>query len=344
MESKIRFDNKLIWIKFVLAFSIVVLHVINFSPAFHANNWCIQAMWNGISNIAKIAVPCFFAISGFLFYYNFSWDKLKGKWLRRVASLIIPFVIWNTIIYIYYFFISRVPVFEMESVNFTIKDFLLAIFNSINSPLWFIRTLVVYIIISPLLIKLWRNKAVGLLMIIALVCTNYMGISTPIVSNYYLPMYLLGAYIALYSPNLVLNRGGVYLKCFGILGMAFVVIISFIYNPLDLDTRWLFTLRLVGVVSFWFFFDIFSFTKKPNRYLNCSFIIYLMHCIIVKTLKLFTHYFISQSTIMMIIETVVYPILTVALIICVSVLLEKNRITCHVWAVMIGKRSQHGFK
>ena len=126
--------------------------------------------------------------------------------------------------------------------------------------------------------------------------------------------------------------------------MTLVVIISFAYNPLGLSSLWLFTLRLVGVISFWFFFDIFSFTEKPNKYIDCSFTIYLMHCIIVKTLKLFTRYFISKSTIMMIVETAVYPILTVALIICVSILLEKNITIRPVWAVMIGKRSQCGSK
>ena len=208
MESKIRFDNKLIWIKFVLAFSVVVLHVINFGPAFSTDNSYIQMLWDGVSNIANIAVPCFFAISGFLFYYNFSWNKLIGKWKRRIFSLVIPFVIWNTIIYVYYYFISRVSVFEMETVNFSVKGFILAIVNSTNSPLWFIRTLVVYIIVSPLLVKLWKNKAIGLLMIVSLVGTNYIGISTPIVSNYYLPMFLLGAYMAIYHSDLILNRGG----------------------------------------------------------------------------------------------------------------------------------------
>lgn len=262
MEHKERFDNKLIWVNFILACGVVVLHVINNEPAFQTSIWYIQFIWDGISNIANICVPCFFAISGFLFYYNFSWEKLLGKWKRRIATLVIPFLIWNTIIYIYYFIISRIPAFEMEPVEFEIKGFILDVLNSTNSPLWFVRTLTVYIIVSPALIWLWKKRIIGVFMIVALVVSNYLGISTPIISNSYLPMFLLGAYMALYHPNAVVIRGG-YRTCCACLGVGAVVLIAFIYKPLHMDGSWLFTLRLLGALSFWFF--LIYLTLRRNQ-------------------------------------------------------------------------------
>lgn len=57
---KKRFDSKLIYVNFIMAYSIVVLHVINFSPTFHTNITYIQTVWSVVSNIANIVVPCFF--------------------------------------------------------------------------------------------------------------------------------------------------------------------------------------------------------------------------------------------------------------------------------------------
>lgn len=44
--------------------------------------------------LGNVAVPLYFFISGFLFFYglkNFDWGKLRKKLGRRVHSLVIPF-------------------------------------------------------------------------------------------------------------------------------------------------------------------------------------------------------------------------------------------------------------
>lgn len=80
----------------------------------------------------------FFWISGFLFYYKFDWNKIIDKFKRRFFTLIIPFIIWNTITYIFYLIIYRIDIFKMEPLIFTIRDYSIAIFNSTYSPLWFV--------------------------------------------------------------------------------------------------------------------------------------------------------------------------------------------------------------
>ncbi len=48
--------------------------------------------------ICRIAVPCFFLISGYLFFKkleDWNLDMWKGKMVRRVHSLLIPYVLWN---------------------------------------------------------------------------------------------------------------------------------------------------------------------------------------------------------------------------------------------------------
>ena len=131
---KERFNYKLNWINFILAFCIVIVYVINYSPRINSNA-NVEIILNSIKYIANVGVSCFFGISGFLFYYKFNYNKVVDKLKRRFFTLIIPFIVWNTIIYIFYLIISRINIFEMEVLTFTIKNYSIAIFNSTYSPL-----------------------------------------------------------------------------------------------------------------------------------------------------------------------------------------------------------------
>ena len=341
VNQKQRFDNKLIYVNFILACSIVILHTINNSPKFISQVTAINYFFDFVVELCNITVPCFFAVSGFLFYYNFKWEKLLGKWKRRFFSLVIPFFIWNTIIYFYYYGISRVSMFEMEPIIFSFKNYLISIFNSINSPLWFIRTLVVYVVVSPACILLWRKKWIAQIMIVALIASNYMGISTRFISNYYLPMYLLGAYMALYHDDIIIginDKNGKWKKSFGIVGMCIVSVLALAITPLQLNDLWLYTLRLTGVLSFWFAFDVFKFDKPPKPYFSNSFSIYLIHCILVKTIKLIFYYMLPHSTALLILEYFLSPAVVISLILLLSEGFKKNKYTCKIWSVMLGNR------
>ena len=57
-------------------------------------------------NIGDISVPLFFFISGFLFFYhieNFDIAIYKKKILKRIKSLLIPYLLWNTLFFLYLF-------------------------------------------------------------------------------------------------------------------------------------------------------------------------------------------------------------------------------------------------
>ena len=169
----------------------------------------------------------------------------------------------GTQVYIYYLVISRVDTFQMEPIIFTIKSYIIAVFNSVYSPLWFIRTLVVYTLVSPIIIFIWKNRYIAVIMIIVLIMSNY-WISTSIISDYYLPIYLIGAFMGLYYPNEIIKEGKLKKKIIGYTGIFLVIIIAFLVADKRLTEIWLFTMRLIGGLSFWLFFDIFRF-DKPQK-------------------------------------------------------------------------------
>lgn len=141
---------------------------------------------NFISEVlARIAVPLFFVISGFLFFYrrDFSCEVYKGKLKSRYRSLFIPFIIWN-IIAIIWQMKCFLPIVSSFYRPVEIHLSLARIFNTffcnsnnngifvgspstdpssglypIDVPLWYVRDLMVMILFSPLIY--WMIRKIG---------------------------------------------------------------------------------------------------------------------------------------------------------------------------------------
>lgn len=117
--------------------------------------------------LARIAVPFFFFISGFLFFYktNFSFNVFKSKLSKRIKTLLVPYLFWNLIVLLFYFFCQYFFSLYISNTTKMISDFswidFLASFWNIHKDsnseypicfqLWFIRDLIVTIIFTPLI-------------------------------------------------------------------------------------------------------------------------------------------------------------------------------------------------
>ena len=127
---------------------------------------------------AAVAVPLFFFISGFLFFYKteaFSKEVYAKKLKRRVHTLLIPYIFWNLAVALLFFlseiFFSGLMSGVHKAVHdYTFQDWLWAFWNvgiggnqPINGPLWFLRDLMVVMLFSPLvywLVKKLKQYAV----------------------------------------------------------------------------------------------------------------------------------------------------------------------------------------
>lgn len=124
--------------------------------------------------IARVAVPLFFFISGFLFFYKvdtFTLHTYFSKLKKRFRSLLIPYIFWNLIILLGLWSLQTLfpSLFNREQLirEYGICDWLRCFWNGpvenvpINTALWFVRDLMVMCCLSPIIWILVKKRGGG---------------------------------------------------------------------------------------------------------------------------------------------------------------------------------------
>lgn len=146
--------------------------------------------------ISQVAVPLFYFISGCLYfrdYEDFSGGMYLQKQKRRVQTLIIPYLIWNTLFWLLFsLFQFVIPSFVNGGipniVNATLRDVLWVFWGDstggpIDYPLWFIRDLIIVTFLSPLLYLLLFRNNIGYLVLLLLAFLWSSSMPVPFLGN-----------------------------------------------------------------------------------------------------------------------------------------------------------------
>lgn len=179
-------DSKVISIlRFPLAVMIIVLHSMNVENTNVDIPWefhhvpfdmfvfdILRVLFSRV--LGHLVVPCFMVISGYLFFIKFEkwdWGIYKNKIRSRIKTLFIPYILWNvipviiTILWLhraelisnYLNEIWNTGIFNMfwsyrEEHVISFWGYQLFVVGSpFNTPLWFLRDLIIFVLISPLI-------------------------------------------------------------------------------------------------------------------------------------------------------------------------------------------------
>ena len=131
-------------------------------------------------NLGRVAVPAFFVLSGFFFFwsldlneYKFSW--FFTQWKKRIRSLLVPYLIWNLLMVIAIFVKNALFIrmgFGADECYGYIRDMDVPEWfwgGPINYPLWYIRDLICLSLLAPLFYYLIRYVKWGSILAIFLV-------------------------------------------------------------------------------------------------------------------------------------------------------------------------------
>lgn len=192
------------FMRFPLAVFVVTVHIFNSNKVIVGGNTYNPAdisLFEDVmlfieSFVRGVSVPVFFFISGYVFFYgieNFT-NKIYFKKLRnRVKTLLVPYLIWNLMEII----VGFLKCFNNGNgfatygtkLNFTLENFLSCFWayngrlfvpvvnnielitypgcDPINTPLWFVRDLIIVVLFSPVLYYLLRRTKFYFLLVLA---------------------------------------------------------------------------------------------------------------------------------------------------------------------------------
>lgn len=154
-------------LRFPLIIMVVAIHLISDKltlPQWGAPNWLYIYVSEFLSHsLPRIAVPMFFFISGYYAFYKKDWSQ-RSIWTvelkKRVKTLLIPYLLWNSIYLVILLAKTQVEV----RFGFSASDpFYITSFTQLLSyywgdvivyPLWYIRDLMVLCALSPILYQI----------------------------------------------------------------------------------------------------------------------------------------------------------------------------------------------
>ena len=280
-------QNRISWLRGILCVLVVYVHCQN-TDWFNAASapWIASAEKGAASLFTAIAVPGFFFLSGYLFFRNFTWDKLRRKLVNRVFTLLIPFLLWNLIYYFIELALRNLPLtaglFDGSVVPFRMTEIFLAAFNYKYNPVfWFMQFLIIYTALTPLIWLVMKNRYAGAA-VIAVVFAAVFPLSllktegffrVPYEMLQFFPGFLLGCYAAIHLKGLFEEKK--IPVVFAVLA-ALVFIALHVWNLLRPSLLSEETVRLLTGPLLWFAVAPVSF-GKPMAWMRFTFFYYAAH-------------------------------------------------------------------
>lgn len=194
-KDKEMISNTISFLRFPLAVMVIVLHCgladMNYSVLGLPNiqeNYAVYywVTWLCGHFVSNCAVPVFFIISSYLLFFNvdkYNFGVYKEKVQRRISTLLIPYVAWNTIYLILFYFIghdrivlSTVP--DIFNSDISLGKFLYVAYvrPPVDGPLWFIRNLFVMVLAAPLFY--WIIKRTKFLLPLCLIVSSLFSLNS----------------------------------------------------------------------------------------------------------------------------------------------------------------------
>ena len=136
-------------------------------------------------SVTQFAVPMFFMMSGITFFKGYNNKKYLPKIKSRLLTLVVPYLLWNTIwllweIFNSYSFLARFSA-NGEPFPITLISILKGIFfYGCNNPFWFVFDLIIFSFAAPIVFLIIKNKYVGIISVIILSIVSVFGIHLPI--------------------------------------------------------------------------------------------------------------------------------------------------------------------
>jgi len=349
-------SEKIKFLSFILIIFVVFIHASNYKKAaawevtYRAGyTWPIEAFVS--DGVTRVAVPLFFLVSGYLFFLNFNntRSEIVDKLKKRLKTLLLPYLLWSAGVVLFYFVIQAIPkvgvFFSKELIrNYSTSELLKTIFiNPINFQLWFLRDLMVLVLVSPVLYYLIKYLRLTIVILFAFLWL--FDIRLQVLSTESLLYFTLGAYLSFNKINLYFSR---LVKYGGYLIIAWLLVLILRITLIEMKLITVFENMLLhkfgimlGLIALWEFYDKMQEGKDMKNYkiynlLSFSFFVYLFHEPILTIIQKVMLAVTGKSNTMILIDYFSSVIITIIISLIVGYLFKK--VLPSVYALSTGNR------
>ena len=238
-------------------------------------------------SITRYAVPMFFMLSGVSFFKGYDQKKYLSKIKSRIFTLVIPYLLWNTVWMLWEIFTSHSFISKFSEANITYPLTLGSILKGVlfyecNIPFWFVFDIIIFAFAAPLLFLIKKNKYIGITSVICLSILSLFGIYLPAELFYY-PMaivfYLIGAIIGYHFFDYASKKSSRPMQIISLLVFSsYILAKSIVPQELHISYYLIETIaNSIAAFSLWNILDIFIEPIKPRAIYRRSFAIYATH-------------------------------------------------------------------
>jgi fucose 4-O-acetylase-like acetyltransferase len=167
-------------IRFPLIVGVVIEHAYKSGFQFGSTEVALRLTNYGLNfvnslisgGLAFIAVPLFFFMSGFLFFYSLEWSRAAffQKVRSRIKTLLVPFLFWNLLVFVVYVVAQNIPItaqYFAGGIPHITQSGVFEYFNLIIGinrypvafQFWFIRDLMILVAITPIFHLMHKKTA-----------------------------------------------------------------------------------------------------------------------------------------------------------------------------------------
>ena len=356
-------SNKLKVVSLMFILLVIYLHSYNIKVNYSEESIIVHDSFNYLfqglfsQGITRIAVPYFFLISGYLYYYTLN-PSISGfieKYKSRFISLLIPYFLWFLLGFSFFGILKELSLFDSfvsttRQQYWSIESFFTQLFyGNIQYHFWFLRHLIVYVILSPVIYLLLRYLkevfVIGLLIFWLCHSTKYAFIHSE-----GLFFYSLGGFLAVHRKqyrdllNVVLIKCRKYSELIVLVWIFLIAIkISLCYSYQIVFPTVEFELLsqsaiLMGMVGIWVHFEKVPLFRHGIvlHIANYTFFIYALHeplLLITKKLSLFL---LPHVPITFTLVYIMAPLIVIVVVMTLAKILE--RWLTYIYSLLIGGR------
>lgn len=360
------------WLRFPLMVAVVFVHMnpivdmqnIDYSN-FKSHDIFVIIASIGSHMIADLAVPCFFLFSGFLYFYrtsNWDFNVYKNKTQKRARTLIVPYLLWNVLA------VLIVLLIEFAKFNGGMTKYLQSIWETgvfkifwnyyewdldktnllgsvtpkygpINIPLWFLRDLIVIVLISPIIFYFIKySKFIGII-ILGLAFYSKIWFVFPGFNITGIFFFSLGAYFSIHSKNMVteLNRNKV--VWYSIAALSLILSTYFDGSRTNDFIHPIFNIfGVIAVVNLTSAFISRGSIRVNSTLSQASFFIFVTHTILLLGYckRILIYIFPSEDAFFMLLKYFATPIITVS--ICILLYVLSKKFFPKITSILMGSR------